>query len=75
VSAELVRQAKQGNHVVATLRCFDDAQGTTVDAQITPVGSDATVARGPYRFASAHDAFRFLQEAMLAFQYLGCDVA
>ena len=74
MSAELVRQAKQGDHVVATLRCFDDVEGTTVSAEITPVGSADKVARGPYRFASAPDAFRFVQEAMLAFEYLGCQV-
>ncbi len=33
------------------------------------------VRRGPYRFASANEAFRFLQEASsLALQYLGCTV-
>jgi len=32
------------------------------------------VRRGPYRFATATEAFRFVQESLLALQYLGCTV-
>ena len=74
MSAELVRRALQGDRVIATLRCFDEATGTTVEAEVTPPGGAASVRRGPYRFATAHEAFRFVQEAMLAFEYLGCTI-
>jgi hypothetical protein len=42
---------------------------------VTPAGLQDAVRRGPYRFASATDAFRFVQEALVALQYVGCDVA
>jgi hypothetical protein len=74
VSAELVRRVLQGNHVVATLRCYDDPAGTSVEAELTPAGSTQSFHRGPYRFGSAHEAFRFVQEALLAFEYLGCTI-
>ena len=72
--SELVREAKgPDGQVVVSLRCFDGELGTMVEAQVTPQGGQPTH-RGPYRFASAQAAFRFLQEAMLAFEYLGCTV-
>ena len=74
MSAELVRRVLQGDHVIATLRCYDDPAGTSVEAELTPAGAAHTIRRGPYRFGSAHEAFRFVQEAMLAFEYLGCTI-
>jgi hypothetical protein len=74
VSAELIKRALHGDQVIATIRCYDDAPGTSVEALLTPPGAPEAVRRGPYRFTSAHDAFRFVQEAMLAFEYLGCTV-
>jgi hypothetical protein len=73
--SELVREALKDGRRVALLRCYDAAGATMVDAEIVPVGSHDPVRRGPYRFASATDAFRFVQEALLALQYLGCSVA
>jgi hypothetical protein len=74
LSAELVRRVLHGDHVIATIRCYDDPAGTTVEADLTPGGGKPAVRRGPYRFGSAHEAFRFVQEAMLAFEYLGCTI-
>ena len=74
MSAELIRRALQGDRVIATLRCYDDPAGTSVEAEVLPPGATEPVRRGPYRFASAHEAFRFVQEAMLAFEYLGCTI-
>ena len=74
MSAELVKRALQGDQVIATLRCYDEAAGTSVEAVLTPPGAAEPIRRGPYRFQTAHDAFRFVQEAMLAFEYLGCTV-
>jgi hypothetical protein len=53
---------------VATLRCYDDDGVTIVEYE------SATGAAGAYRFATAPDAFRFVQEALLAMQYLGCAI-
>jgi hypothetical protein len=75
VSSEFVREATIDGRVVANLRCYDDADdgGTVVEAQIHPK-EGTPVSRG-YRFSTAPDAFRFVQETLLALQYLGCAVA
>ena len=75
MTAELVREATRDGQLVVRLRCYDGQNGTSmVDAELTPVGGGETVKRGPYRFGSAHEAFRFIQEAVLTLQYLGCAV-
>jgi hypothetical protein len=75
VSGDLVREASVDGQWVANLRCYDGEDGMTiVEAEIKPAGSDVPVSRGPYKFATAHEAFRFMQEAVLALQYLGCSV-
>jgi hypothetical protein len=73
---ELVRDVTYHDRHVARLRCFYDEDGLTtiVEADVWPVMGGAAQ-RKPYRFASAHEAFRFVQEAVLVFQYLGCSVA
>lgn len=75
MSAEFIRQAVHGEHRVVMLRCYDDANGSVVEAAVAPLEGGAPVPRGPYRFATAHEAFRFLQEATLALQYLGCTIS
>ena len=75
MSAELVREAVRDGRRVALLRCFDGPDGiTVVEAEVTAAGSEPQ-RRGPYRFATPSEAFRFVQEALLALQYLGCTVA
>ena len=74
MTAELLREATRDGRAVARLRCYDAAGVTVVDAEVMPHGDRYPVRRGPYRFASASDAFRFVQETMLALQYLGCRV-
>ncbi|HVV56867.1 MAG TPA: hypothetical protein VHC45_00785 [Gaiellaceae bacterium] len=73
--SELVREAVKDGRRVALLRCYDALDATVVEAEVTPAGLQDAVRRGPYRFASATDAFRFVQEALVALQYVGCDVA
>lgn len=73
--SELVREATREGRRVALLRCYDGVGETVVEAEVTPVRGGDPVRRGPYRFASATEAFRFVQEALLALQYLGCEVA
>jgi hypothetical protein len=75
VTAPIVREAEHGGQCVAQIRCYDGENGTSiVEAELTPVGSDAPIKRGPYTFATANEAIRFMQEAVLALQYLGCSV-
>ena len=75
MSTELVREAMRDGRRVALLRCYDDSEqsATIVEAEIHPAAGDP-VNRG-YRFGTAPEAFRFVQEALLALQYLGCNVA
>jgi hypothetical protein len=50
--------------------------GLTIEAEVHPVGSTArgSVLRRPYRFASRDQAMRFVDEALLALEYLDCAV-
>ena len=76
MSSVLVREAMRGDRRVALLRCYDGEQGgSVVEAEVDPINGGESVRRGPYRFATAHEAFRFLQETTLALQYLGCSVS
>jgi hypothetical protein len=74
MTAELVREASYEGKRIALLRCFDAGGATVVEAEVLPAGAAQPVRRGPYRFATAPEAFRFVQEALLALQYLGCRV-
>jgi len=71
---ELIREATREGRRVAIIRCYDGNGETIVEAQLTPMRGGDPVDRGPYRFPTATDAFRFVQEALLALQYLGCAV-
>lgn len=73
--SELVREVVRDGRRVALLRCYDAAGSTVVEAEVVPAGASDVLRRGPYRFASATDAFRFVQEALLALQYVGCSVS
>ena len=66
---ELVRQATRDGRPVALLRCYDGDGATIVEYETERTGK-----RGSYRFNTAPEAFRFVQEALLALQYLGCSV-
>jgi hypothetical protein len=65
---ELIREANRDGRRVATLRCYDGEGATIVEYE------SESGRKGAYRFATAPDAFRFVQEALLAMQYLGCTV-
>ena len=71
--SELVREATRDGRRVALLRCYDGDGETVVEAEVT-TRDGGTVKRGPYRFPNATEAFRFVQESLLALQYLGCTV-
>ena len=74
MSTGLVKEARKGGVLVATLRCVEDADGASVEAEVLPAGGSTPVPRGPYRFATAQEASRFVQEATLALEYLDCSV-
>ena len=70
----LVREAVRDGKRVALLRCLDAPDGRTIVEAEVAGANGAPVRRGPYAFRNAHEAFRFVQEATLALQYLGCVV-
>lgn len=72
--SQLIREATREGRRVVLLRCYDADGITLVEAEVTPTGSDTPVSRGPYRFTTAPAAFRFVQETLLALQYLGCQI-
>ena len=74
MGGELIREATRDGRTVARLRCYDADGMTVVDAEVLRQGSAHPLRPGPYRFTTAPDAFRFVQEALLALQYLGCRV-
>lgn len=75
MSSEVVREATHDGRLVAHLRCYDDSDqgGTVVEARVHPPTGEP-ITRG-YRFPTAPEAFKFVQEALLALEYLGCQVA
>jgi len=75
VSAELVREVTYDGRLAARIRCHDGEGGTSVvEAKVTPIRGGTPIERGPYIFATAHEALRFMQEALLTLQYLGCAI-
>jgi hypothetical protein len=73
--SELVREATREGRRIVALRCYDGVGETIVEAEVTPLRGGEIVRRGPYRFRTATDAFRFVQESLLALQYLGCQIS
>lgn len=67
---ELLREAVKDGRRVAILRCYDGDAATVVELEAHQTG-----ARRFYRFPTAPEAFRFVQEAVLALQYLGCEMS
>lgn len=74
----LAFEATRGDERVMLLEAFGEPDGhVTVDAEIWPVESEDR--REPllasYRFATMALASKFVDEAMIALEYLGCTVA
>jgi hypothetical protein len=73
-----VYRAHRDGRPVVILRGLQSpgSMGLTVEAEVHPIGSDARgpVLRRPYRFASRDQAMRFVDEALLALEYLDCSV-
>jgi type IV pilus assembly protein PilA len=57
----LIREASYNGRRIALLRCFDADDATIVEAEVLPAGATQPIRRGPYRFATAPEAFRFVE--------------
>ena len=72
-----VRSARKDGRQVVTLRCLNEGAECVVECEVYPVSGLRVepLRPGPYRFASEQDATSFMEEAVQALTYLGCDVA
>jgi hypothetical protein len=72
-----VHEARRNGTVVAELKGIPRPDGgVIVEATVTPIGQAAgdTVTR-PFAFTTAEQAARFVDEALLALEYLDCQIA
>lgn len=71
----LVRNARKDGRLVATLRLVRHGQGCSVEAHVLPrSGHEAEVWPGPYMFGTFGEASAFVDEAVDALGYLGCEI-
>ena len=72
-----VRTARKEGRQVATLRSVERGGECVVECEVYPVtGLRVDPLRpGPYRFANAQQATLFVEDALHALTYLGCDVS
>ena len=70
-----VRHARRDGRAVAVLRAVDHGTSCVVEAEVFPSGPGVQPTYpGPYTFANAHEATSFVNEAVEALMYLGCDI-
>jgi len=70
-----VRQIVKDGALVATLMAVDQGDSFTVVTEVFGQGADSERGlRRPYTFESADAAHAFMNEAITAFTYLGCEV-
>ena len=63
---------RKDGRVVAVLTVAGD--GLTVEAAAYPPGSTQPAPAGPYRFSAPADASAFVDEAVEALAFLGCEI-
>lgn len=70
-------EVRRDGHVVASLRAFSTPTGVTVESEVYPLtqpkGADPVTR--PFAFPTLDHARRFADEALVAFEYLSCDVS
>jgi hypothetical protein len=71
-----VRTARKDGREVVSLRRVGQDGAYAIECDVYPVGALQIdpLSRGPYRFESLTEADAFLDEAVRALGYLGCDV-
>jgi len=70
--------ARRNGRRVALMRCIELGEAAQVECEVfrdNPGGPVEPLRPGPYRFATPADALRFVGEAVLALEYLGCEVS
>jgi hypothetical protein len=71
------RHAKKDGRRVVILRLFERDEKFIVECDVYPTNSLRVepLHPGPYNFATKDEASAFIDEALLALEYLGCDVS
>lgn len=71
------RSARKDGREIVTLRCVEAGRGILIECDVYPAdGLRVEPLRpGPYRFATREDADAFIDEAVRALTYLGCEVS
>jgi hypothetical protein len=71
-----VRHARKDGRSVAFLRAVDHGDSCVVEAEVYPPGLPGVRPSrpGPYAFGNVAEATTFVNEAVEALMYLGCDV-
>jgi uncharacterized protein YjhX (UPF0386 family) len=71
------RTAKKDGRRVVIMRCFDRDGACIVECDVYPTNSLRVepLHPGPYTFTSRDEASGFIEEALLALEYLGCDIS
>jgi hypothetical protein len=72
----MLRAEKDGKRVVI-LRRYEGARGAVVECDVFPVDTMRIepLRPGPYLFATPEPASRFVDEVLLALEYLGCTIS
>lgn len=70
-------EVRREGHIVATLQARETGSSFAVETVVFPVTRPAGAPglTRPFAFASLEHARRFVDEALVAFEYLGCSVA
>ena len=73
---QVLRAEKDGKRVVI-LRRYEGARGAVVECDVFPVDTMRIepLRPGPYLFTSPEPASRFVDEVLLALEYLGCTIS
>ena len=71
------RHAKKDGRRVVILRLFDRDEDYIVECDVYPTNSLRVepLHPGPYHFDSRDEAATFIDEALLALEYLGCEIS
>ena len=73
----LEHEIRRDGRVIVTLKARRTDAGITVDSQVYPITGEvgeAGLAR-PFTFSTIDHARRFVDEALVAFEYLNCTIA
>lgn len=67
---------RRDGRVIATLEGYQTTTGVTIDSEVFPITQppDEPGLKRPFTFVSADRASRFLDDVIVAFEYLNCTI-